>query len=205
LHGSERDSSSSSSSSSSSNSETTTTSFTSVKKPIEAKKRKVDCNSDSSNSSSNSGFILPPGWRLETKGPYADGRIHNEWFNPQNKKFRSVVEIRRFLDQDVKLRQRSSSSTSIQERPKSKRRDKFEKKGWILDQDDTNNYEQNFPGLGIRIYRRFSKRLSSLQKNYLYVIGFGTTKVKEYKSAQNLCNAANLLIGKKNKKRRRRT
>jgi len=136
LHVPKRDSSSSSSSSSSSNSETTTTSFTSVKKPMEAKKRKVD---------------------------------------------------------------------SMQERPKSKRRDKFEKKGWMLDQDATNNYEQNFPGLGIRIYRRFSKRLSSFQINYLYVIGFGTTKVKEYKSAQLLCNAARLVIGKKNKKRRRRT
>ena len=75
-------------------------------------KKRKRTNSNSSNSSNKSDFILPPGWRLETKGPYADGRIHNEWFNPQNKKFRSVVEIRRFLGQDVKLRKRSSSSTS---------------------------------------------------------------------------------------------
>ena len=75
-------------------------------------KKRKRTNSNSSNSSNKSDFILPPGWRLEIKGPYADGRLHNEWFNPQNKKFRSVVEIRRFLGQDVKLRKRSSSSTS---------------------------------------------------------------------------------------------
>ena len=79
-------------------------------KTAAVKKRKREAKT--AGNSNTKEFVLPKGWKCVTLGPYGDGRFHSTWYSPDGKKFRSIIGIRRYLGEDIPIRNRSSVRSS---------------------------------------------------------------------------------------------